>query len=61
MAYRPYPNADRARRQVDRHARYVDVPMVTLSPAAARIISGYVEAFRSISPLPAILRPGSNA
>ncbi|MFF5703376.1 hypothetical protein ACFY7H_12845 [Streptomyces sp. NPDC012794] len=38
MSYRPYPNADRARRQVARHAQ---PPRESLPPWAAKIVSAY--------------------
>jgi hypothetical protein len=48
VAYRPYPNADRARRQLDRHVHYVDVPRVTISPAVAAVFASLGEAVRGI-------------
>ncbi|MFE0470445.1 hypothetical protein ACFW2V_02365 [Streptomyces sp. NPDC058947] len=43
MAYRPYPNADRALRQLDRH--YPPAPVIPMSPAL-RAVGDAIGQFR---------------
>jgi len=48
MTLRPYPSVDRARRQLERHVQYEDVPVVAMQPEAARMLSQMLTAMRGI-------------
>lgn len=39
MAHRPYPNVDRARKQLDRH--YSPAPVIPMSPALQSVSDGF--------------------
>ncbi|MFI1525556.1 hypothetical protein [Streptomyces griseus] len=51
MTYRPYPNADRALRQLDRHVHPVEVPewRVKLAADARRALAGAAEALEPMA------------
>ncbi|KFK87887.1 hypothetical protein IX27_18545 [Streptomyces sp. JS01] len=51
MTHRPYPNADRALRQIDRHVHPVEVPewRVKLAADARRALAGAAEALEPMA------------
>jgi hypothetical protein len=57
VTHRPYPSPDRARHQLARHAHHEDVPRLTLSPIAARMMTSIVDAFRNVRPRLAAFTP----
>jgi hypothetical protein len=52
VTYRPYPRADRALHQLDRHEQPDTIPTVTLPPAAAWVMRNMLDAMRAISVAP---------